>query len=134
MGLYPNVCYHKEKRKVLTTESRAALVHKSSVNCTNKDIKFPSPFFVFGEKVGTCNILRTWLKCSSPEFLMFLLREKELVKNINLSKFQCMQWNLYVSDSHQSRFMQTNVYGHPTSAINVCCQECYIRRKQHCLR
>lgn len=52
MGLYPNVCYHKEKRKVLTTESRAALVHKSSVNCTNKDIKFPSPFFVFGEKVS----------------------------------------------------------------------------------
>ena len=52
MGLYPNVCYHKEKRKVLTMESRAALVHKSSVNCSNKEIKFPSPFFIFGEKVN----------------------------------------------------------------------------------
>lgn len=51
MGLYPNVCYHKEKRKVLTLESKAALVHKSSVNCSNQEIKFPSPFFVFGEKV-----------------------------------------------------------------------------------
>ena len=51
MGLYPNVCYHKEKRKVLTTESKAALVHKSSVNCSNREIHFPSPFFIFGEKV-----------------------------------------------------------------------------------
>ena len=52
MGLYPNVCYHKEKRKVLTTESKAALVHKSSVNCSNREIHFESPFFVFGEKVS----------------------------------------------------------------------------------
>lgn len=53
MGLYPNVCYHKEKRKVLTTEGKAALVHKSSVNCSNMPVKFPSPFFVFGEKVSS---------------------------------------------------------------------------------
>jgi ATP-dependent RNA helicase A len=46
MGLYPNVCYHMGKRRVLTTESKAALVHKSSINCTNNQ----SPFFVFGEK------------------------------------------------------------------------------------
>ena len=52
LGLYPNVCYHKEKRKVLTVESKAALVHKSSVNCSNYEIKFPSPFFIFGEKVS----------------------------------------------------------------------------------
>ncbi|ESO96009.1 hypothetical protein LOTGIDRAFT_116243 [Lottia gigantea] len=53
MGLYPNVCYHKEKRKVLTQESKAALVHKSSVNCSNQEIKFPSPYFIFGEKIRT---------------------------------------------------------------------------------
>lgn len=52
-GLYPNVCYHKEKRKVLTTESKAALIHKTSVNCTNLKIAFPYPFFVFGEKIRT---------------------------------------------------------------------------------
>ena len=51
MGLYPNVCWHKEKRKVLTYDHKAALVHKSSVNCDSRPISFPSPFFVFGEKV-----------------------------------------------------------------------------------
>lgn len=52
-GLYPNVCYHKEKRKILTTEGRNALIHKSSVNCpfSSHDITYPSPFFVFSEKV-----------------------------------------------------------------------------------
>lgn len=52
-GSYPNVCFHKEKRKILTTEGRAALIHKSSVNCpfSSHDLNFPSPFFVFSEKV-----------------------------------------------------------------------------------
>ena len=51
MGLYPNICVHKEKRNVMTTEGKHALIHKSSVNCNNRDITFRSPFFVFGEKV-----------------------------------------------------------------------------------
>lgn len=52
-GSYPNVCYHKEKRRILTTEGRAALIHKSSVNCpfSSHHITFPAPFFVFSEKV-----------------------------------------------------------------------------------
>ncbi|KAG7222911.1 hypothetical protein INR49_015977 [Caranx melampygus] len=52
-GSYPNVCYHKEKRKILTTEGRNALIHKSSVNCpfSSQDMSYPSPFFVFSEKV-----------------------------------------------------------------------------------
>ena len=50
--MYPNVCVHREKRKVLTTEGKAALIHKSSVNCSNREQTFPSPFFVFGEKVS----------------------------------------------------------------------------------
>ena len=54
LGLYPNVCVHREKRKVLTTEGKAALIHKSSVNCSNREQTFPSPFFVFGEKVSVC--------------------------------------------------------------------------------
>uniref|UniRef100_A0A3P8WSM2 RNA helicase n=1 Tax=Cynoglossus semilaevis TaxID=244447 RepID=A0A3P8WSM2_CYNSE len=51
-GFYPNVCYHKEKRKILTTEGRNALIHKSSVNCpfSSHDMTYPSPFFIFGEK------------------------------------------------------------------------------------
>lgn len=39
--------------QVLTTESKAALIHKSSVNCSNQEMIFPSPLFVFGEKVCT---------------------------------------------------------------------------------
>ena len=50
-GLYPNICFHKEKRRVLTAEGKSALIHKSSVNLINKDPKFPSPYFIFGEKV-----------------------------------------------------------------------------------
>jgi ATP-dependent RNA helicase A len=69
VGLYPNVCYHKEKRKVLTLESKMALVHKQSVNCNfnnSEDTKFPSPFFVFGEKVGKSLQLVNdiWMDCS----------------------------------------------------------------------
>ncbi|XP_067331150.1 ATP-dependent RNA helicase A isoform X2 [Channa argus] len=54
-GSYPNVCYHKEKRKILTTEGRNALIHKSSVNCpfSSQDLTYPSPFFVFSEKDQT---------------------------------------------------------------------------------
>jgi len=53
VGLYPNICMHKQKRTVVTTEGKIALIHKSSVNCSNKEIIFPSPFFIFGEKVTT---------------------------------------------------------------------------------
>ncbi|KAJ8980238.1 hypothetical protein NQ317_003746 [Molorchus minor] len=42
-----------EKPQVLTTESKAALIHKTSVNCSNMDQGFPYPFFVFGEKIRT---------------------------------------------------------------------------------
>ena len=53
VGLYPNVCFHKEKRRLLTSEGKAALIHKSSVNLINKEPRFSSPYFVFGEKVLT---------------------------------------------------------------------------------
>ena len=53
VGLYPNVCFHKEKRRLLTSEGKSALIHKSSVNLINKEPRFPSPYFVFGEKVLT---------------------------------------------------------------------------------
>ncbi|XP_062619292.1 ATP-dependent RNA helicase A-like isoform X2 [Saccostrea cucullata] len=89
MGLYPNVCYHKEKRKVLTTESRAALVHKSSVNCSNKDVKFPSPFFVFGEKIRTRAVSCKQMSMVSPlQLLMFAARNVMLEEgNITLDKW-----------------------------------------------
>ena len=51
LGLWPNVCMHSGKRKVLTTEARAALIHKGSVNCSREAILFPISYFMFNEKV-----------------------------------------------------------------------------------
>nr|KAG5703072.1 hypothetical protein BaRGS_016233 [Batillaria attramentaria]KAG5706592.1 hypothetical protein BaRGS_005662 [Batillaria attramentaria] len=75
LGLYPNVCYHKEKRKVLTVESKAALVHKSSVNCSNFEIHFPSPFFIFGEKIRTRAVsCKQMTMVSALQLLLFAAR------------------------------------------------------------
>ncbi|XP_011310388.1 dosage compensation regulator [Fopius arisanus] len=80
MGLYPNVCYHKEKRKVLTTESKAALIHKTSVNCSNYDQTFPYPFFVFGEKIRTRTVSCKQTTLVSPiHLLLFGSRKVEFI-------------------------------------------------------
>lgn len=77
-GSYPNVCFHKEKRKILTTEGRNALIHKSSVNCpfSSHDITYPSPFFVFSEKVQgsetvMCSITLVSSEASSKTVIVF---------------------------------------------------------------
>lgn len=77
-GSYPNVCFHKEKRKILTTEGRNALIHKSSVNCpfSSHDITYPSPFFVFSEKVRgsetvMCAITLVSSEASSKTVIVF---------------------------------------------------------------
>ncbi|XP_012225679.1 dosage compensation regulator mle isoform X2 [Linepithema humile] len=80
MGLYPNVCYHKEKRKVLTTESKAALIHKTSVNCSNFEQNFPFPFFVFGEKIRTRAVSCKQMTMVSPiHLLLFGSRKVEYI-------------------------------------------------------
>lgn len=82
-GLYPNVCYHKEKRKVLTTESKAALIHKTSVNCSNFDQKFPYPFFVFGEKIRTKAVSCKQMTMITPlHLLLFGSRKVEWIDNV----------------------------------------------------
>lgn len=81
-GLYPNVCYHKEKRKVLTTESKAALMHKTSVSCSNLSVTFPYPFFIFGEKIRTRAVSCKQLTMVAPLHLfLFGCRKIELVQN-----------------------------------------------------
>uniref|UniRef100_A0A8C4SGW0 RNA helicase n=1 Tax=Erpetoichthys calabaricus TaxID=27687 RepID=A0A8C4SGW0_ERPCA len=77
-GFYPNVCYHKEKRKILTTEGRNALIHKSSVNCpfSSQDMKYPSPFFVFGEKIRTRAISAKGMTLVSPLQLLLFASKK----------------------------------------------------------
>ncbi|XP_036452301.1 ATP-dependent RNA helicase A isoform X1 [Colossoma macropomum] len=77
-GFYPNVCYHKEKRKILTTEGRNALIHKSSVNCpfSSHDMTYPSPFFVFGEKIRTRAISAKGMTMVSPLQLILFASKK----------------------------------------------------------
>lgn len=83
MGYYPNVCYHKEKRKVLTTEGKAALIHKSSVNCTNLPVSFPSPFFVFGEKIRTRAVSCKQMTMVTPlHLLLFGCNRIELTNGV----------------------------------------------------
>ncbi|XP_028283135.1 ATP-dependent RNA helicase A-like isoform X2 [Parambassis ranga] len=77
-GSYPNVCYHKEKRKILTTEGRNALIHKSSVNCpfSSHDMTYPSPFFVFSEKIRTRAISAKGMTMVSPlQLLLFACKK-----------------------------------------------------------
>ncbi|XP_020278260.1 dosage compensation regulator isoform X2 [Pseudomyrmex gracilis] len=80
MGLYPNVCYHMDKRKVLTTESKAALIHKISVNCNIFEQKFPFPFFVFNEKLRSRVVSCKQLTMVSPiHLLLFGSRKVDYV-------------------------------------------------------
>lgn len=82
IGLYPNICFHKEKRKVLTTESKAALIHKTSVNCSNLAVTFPYPFFIFGEKIRTRAVSCKQMTMVSPlHLLLFGSRKIDLIKD-----------------------------------------------------
>ncbi|CAL8277572.1 unnamed protein product [Lota lota] len=81
-GSYPNVCFHKEKRKILTTEGRNALIHKTSVNCpfSSQDMTYPSPFFVFGEKIRTRAISAKGMTLVSP-LQLILFGSKKITSN-----------------------------------------------------
>lgn len=72
---------------MLTTEGKAALIHKSSVNCSNREQTFPSPFFVFGEKVSVRYNLVA-IKIYQPISFVFdlfvILIEEILVYNFSL--------------------------------------------------
>lgn len=65
VGLHPNVCVHKEKRHVLTSDKKIALIHKSSVNIIYKHPSFPSPYLIFEEKVRSQHISQTLVQTSS---------------------------------------------------------------------
>ena len=80
------------KRKLLTTEGKEALIHKNSVNCGREIPIFPSPFFVFTEKVS----------------------EKLKFKNMDsILTFFCL-------DKNSSSISQTNVNVNSSSIIIIC--------------
>lgn len=94
-GLYPNVCYHKEKRKVLTTESKAALIHKTSVNCSNLKVTFPYPFFVFGEKIRTRAVSCKQMSMVSPlNLILFGCKKVDYAEgNVRLDNWLNLEMN-----------------------------------------
>lgn len=97
-GLYPNVCFHKEKRKVLTTESKAALIHKTSVNCSNLQVKFPYPFFIFGEKIRTRAVSCKQMTMVAPiHLLLFGSRKVDAIdeKTVRLDNWLNFQIDAY---------------------------------------
>lgn len=100
IGLYPNVCYHKDKRKVLTTECKAALIHKTSVNCTNLAATFPYPFFVFGEKIRTRAISCKQMTMVSPIHL--LLFGSKRVDRVDTTTVRLDNWLLFAMDPYQA--------------------------------
>ncbi|XP_050521951.1 ATP-dependent RNA helicase A-like [Daktulosphaira vitifoliae] len=66
-GYYPNICKHDIGRKTLTKSEKCANIHKSSVNFDkNKDVKFPSPFFVFADKLQTGAIFSMQMTMITP--------------------------------------------------------------------
>ncbi|XP_034234638.1 ATP-dependent RNA helicase A isoform X2 [Thrips palmi] len=98
LGLYPNVCYHQEKRKVLTTESKSALIHKTSVNCRN-DASFPFPFFVFGEKIRTRAVSCKQMTMVTPiHLLLFGSRKVDVVDGL----VRLDNWILLKMDPNQA--------------------------------
>ncbi|CAF1449446.1 unnamed protein product [Adineta ricciae] len=80
-ALYPNVCFHVSKRKLLTTEGKEALIHKNSVNCGREIPVFPSPFFVFTEKIKTRAVSAKQMSMSTPvQLLLFASDQIDVVE------------------------------------------------------
>lgn len=100
LGLYPNVCYHKEKRRVLTTESKAALIHKTSVNCTNIGVTFPYPFFIFGEKIRTRAVSCKQMTMVSPIHLLLFGSKK--VDRVDEKTVRLDNWLNFEMDPKQA--------------------------------
>ena len=57
-------------RKLWVSETQQALMHKSSVNCTNGNYIFPSPYFAYGEKIKTKVIAAKTTTMVSPFHLI----------------------------------------------------------------
>jgi ATP-dependent RNA helicase A len=98
-GLYPNICFHKEKRRVLTAEGKSALIHKSSVNLITKNPTFPSPYFIFGEKLKTRAVAAKTTTMVDPVHLLLFGSSSVVSHGNNLVKLD--EW-IPLMMSHES--------------------------------
>lgn len=95
-ALYPNVCFHTEKRKLITCDAKQALIHKYSVNCSRENTTFPSPFFVFGEKIKTRAVSAKQMTMVSPVQLLLFASEKIETVDSN-SRLICLDNWIYLN-------------------------------------
>ena len=65
-----------DKRKLLTYDGKQCLIHKMSVNCGREILAFPSPFFIFGEKIKTRAISAKQMTMVTPLQLLLFASEK----------------------------------------------------------
>ncbi|CAG9118843.1 unnamed protein product [Plutella xylostella] len=125
MGLYPNVCLHQGKRKVLTTEGKPALIHKTSVNCSNQEQRFPSPFFVFGEKVRTRAISCKQTSMVAPlHLLLFGSRKVEWRSRYVQSSLGTISYRRFNCWSREQRFPSPFfVFGEKVRTRAISCKQ-----------
>ncbi|CAB1326187.1 unnamed protein product [Coregonus sp. 'balchen'] len=124
-GSYPNVCYHKEKRKILTTEGRNALIHKCSVNCpfSSQDMTYPSRSSSLAKRIklkiphdvaGCIAALRAGMEAlvvevtKDPEYIRQLDPTNERMLNIirQISKPSAAGLNLMVNNLRWAGLME----------------------------
>lgn len=83
-ALYPNVCFHVDKRKLITADGKFALIHKNSINCSREIPKFICPFFVFGEKIKTRAVSAKQLTMVTPaQLLLFCCGKIDFTESDN---------------------------------------------------
>jgi len=83
-ALYPNVCFHTEKRNLITSDGKHALIHANSVNCGREISLFKSPFFVFGEKIKTRAVAAKQMTMVTPlQLLLFASDRVDTMPNDN---------------------------------------------------
>ncbi|KAK0404222.1 hypothetical protein QR680_017348 [Steinernema hermaphroditum] len=73
---YPNLCVHRDKRRVYTLEKMNGVMSSSSVNARQKGFRYP--FFVFTEKLKTRIVTCVQMSMVSPvQLLLFGCRKIE---------------------------------------------------------
>lgn len=76
-----------------TTEGKAALIHKTSVNCNTISSTFQSPFFVFTEKVILILII---IFSMNRNFNCYYLLVNIYLSNHTKEHIICIQFDVHV--------------------------------------
>jgi ATP-dependent RNA helicase A len=100
-ALYPNVCFHVDKRKLTTADGKQALIHKNSVNCGREIASFPSPFFVFGEKIKTRAVSAKCMSMVTPAQLLMFASDKVETCPMSDGSLICLDGWIYLQMSPQ---------------------------------